>query len=398
MHAPQSDRTSATGGKLFLPIALCVLGVAARLLLSAISYGTDDSNSWGIFGWHVSEVGLLDTYVRQPTFNHPPLMGLAASASFLMYRATNIPFPFCMRLWPIAGDALAIVLVGLAWKGRWALWPWAAVAMAFCPVAFLVSAYHCNTDCLCAAFSLLACHLLHRERPFWAGLALAAAINVKIIALVLAVALIFHPSLRGRDRLVAFLGGASLAAIPFLPLMVLNPAVIIRNIFSYNSNFDRWGLAVPILELAATRAKDLYVAAGRYLIFGGVIALSLWNRRVQRLNAYQLGAAAYALFLVVTPGFGVQYTAYPAALLLAASVPWGVAYGIAAGIYIGFIYASFWTGTIPLSSAFIPFPRMAGLLTFLPWGILLGFLVRCVRRPAQEVMLATGPPTLEGQQ
>jgi hypothetical protein len=151
---------------------------------------------------------------------------------------------------------------------------------------------------------------------------------------------------------------------------------------------------VPILELAATRAKDLYVAAGRYLIFGGVIALSLWNRRVQRLNAYELGAAAYALFLVVTPGFGVQYTAYPAALLLAASLRWGVAYGIAAGIYIGYIYASFWTGNIPLNSAFVPFPRMAGLLTVLPWGILLGFLVRCVRRPAQGVALAARPSTL----
>jgi hypothetical protein len=264
--------------------------------------------------------------------------------------------------------------------------------MAFCPAAFLVSAYHCNTDCLCAAFSLLACHLLHRERPFWAGLALAAALNVKIIALVLAVALIFHPSLRGRDRLVAFLGGMSLAAIPFLPVFVLDPAVILRNIFAYNSNFNRWGLALPILELGDTRAKDLFLAAGRYLIFGGVIAFSLWNRRVQRLNAYQLGAAAYALFLVVTPGFGVQYTAYPAALLLAASLPWGVAYGIAAGIYIGFVYAFFWTGTIPLSSAFVAFPSVLGLISVLPWGILLGYVVHCVRRPAQGATLAPAQP------
>jgi hypothetical protein len=394
MRAAEGDRTPGARSEFYVPIALSALGVAARLLLSAFSYGTDDSDAWGIFGWHVTGAGLLNTYVQKPLFNHPPLMGLAASASFLMHRALDIPFPFCMRLWPIAGDALAIVLVGQAWKGRSARWPWAAVAMAFCPVAFLVSAYHCNTDCLCAAFSLLACHLLQKERPFWAGLALAAALNVKIIALVLAVALIFHPSLRRRDRLVAFLGGLSLAAIPFLPLLVLDPAVIIRNVFAYNSNFNRWGLALPIVELQATQAKELFIASGRYLIFGGVIALSLWNRRAERLDAYQLGAAAYALFLVVTPGFGVQYTAYPAALLLAASLPWGLAYGIGAGLYLGFVYASFWTGTIPLASAFVSFERSLGLAAILPWSILLAFLVHSVRRPAQGIPLATGPAAL----
>ena len=32
MHAQQGDRTPGAGGKLFLPVALCVVGVAARLL------------------------------------------------------------------------------------------------------------------------------------------------------------------------------------------------------------------------------------------------------------------------------------------------------------------------------------------------------------------------------
>ena len=201
---------------------------------------------------------------------------------------------------------------------------------------------------------------------------LALAVNVKIVALVLTNALVLHPRLRKRAEMMAFLGGLSLAAIPFLPLFVYIPSVIIRNIFSYNLNFDRWGSAVPILELSATHAKDIVVAAGRYLIFGGVIACSLWNRRADKLNAYELGAAPYSLFLALTPGFGVQYTAYPAALLLAASLSWGVAYGLAAGAYIGFISASFWTGTIPLASAFVPFPRLAGPISF-PLGHPAGF-------------------------
>jgi hypothetical protein len=114
-------------------------------------------------------------------------------------------------------------------------------------------------------------------------------VNVKIVALVLTNALVLHPRLRKRAEMMAFLGGLSLAAIPFLPLFVYIPSVIIRNIFSYNLNFDRWGSAVPILELSATHAKDIVVAAGRYLIFGGVIACSLWNRRADKLNAYELG-------------------------------------------------------------------------------------------------------------
>jgi hypothetical protein len=108
---------------------LSVLGVLARLVLSAYSYGTDDSSAWEVFGWRVAGDELLKTYVGMRLFNHPPLMGLVAAEAFRQHQIRHIAFPICTRLWPIAGDALAVVVVALARKGArhgglGPQWPW----------------------------------------------------------------------------------------------------------------------------------------------------------------------------------------------------------------------------------------------------------------------------------
>src|ERR1019366_9339248 len=88
-------------------------------------------------------------------------------------------FAHLIKLPGLAGEALIL----------WALWrfagPQASAAYAWLPAAILVSGFHGNTDCLHAAFVLVAVIAFDRQRYFLAGLLLAAALNVKLIPLLL---------------------------------------------------------------------------------------------------------------------------------------------------------------------------------------------------------------------
>jgi hypothetical protein len=365
-----------------VPFALAASGILVRLVLSWVSIGTNDADTWSVFAWVVDNEGLRRLYEKAFYFNHPPLMGLLALLARRLSLRTGLQFAFTLRLFPIAADVCTAVVIALVWKVRSPrIAPWAAVAVAWNPVLILISGYHGNTDCICVLFSVLACYFLEQERPFLSGLALAAGINVKLIALVLAAGLFFHHRLRGRSMVLRFAAGLAFAALPFVPLMLQIPSVIINNVFRYSATYEKWGLAQLFIKFGAVRAQPVFVAAGRYLIFGSVIAVSLWNRSRERLDAYAMGAVAYALFVILTNGFAVQYLAYPAALLLATSLGWGIAYGVVAGAYLTTVYAWFWAGYLPLKSNFRALPGLYGA-TFVPWGLLVAFVIHSLRAKA----------------
>lgn len=375
----------------FTPAIITAATIASafvvRFWLSLHSLGSNDAHYWLTFAQSISSVGLMQTYEEHSSFNHPPLMGWL---SMLALRATErgLTFPFWMRVLPILGDALSVLLVWLALRGTPTRARVAAVLTAWSPVAILVSAYHCNTDALLASLCVLSCFLLEARRPFWAGIALAGALNVKVVPLILIPALLSHCTLRGR-RALQFMAGGSLAAIPFAPLFIANHQVILRNVFSYNSNFDNWGFSLLVRELglhpgfeaSAAEAQVLLVQYGRYAIVASVLLLASWNAWAKRLNAYELGAATFALFLVLTPGFGLQYTIYPVALLIIADVRWGAAYSLFAGAFIAAGYYLFFTHVEPWESLLwssLPMPALG----VLAWGLLGAFIVVRVRQAA----------------
>jgi hypothetical protein len=66
----------------------------------------------------------------------------------------------------------------------------------------------------------------------------------------------------------------------------------------------------------------------------------------------------FALFLVLTPGFGVQYTVFAVPVLFAWNLPWATLYSWTVGIFIGSVYFSFWDHAFPLEAIFTGrFPR-----------------------------------------
>ena len=200
---------------------------------------------------------------------------------------------------------------------------WIAMAVFACnPISILVTAFHGNTDSLCAMFGLAATALHSRDRFALAGLALAGAVNVKVVGLMWSPALFFLcPSPKKALRFVA---GFCAGLLPFLgPLLCVSEAFY-RNAIAYNSVVNLWGVNVLSIKLwdavpALARRTFAYLEWGRYVIIDSIILGALWARRA-RLNPFESASASMALFLTLTPGFGVQYLVWVVPILAVASI------------------------------------------------------------------------------
>jgi Gpi18-like mannosyltransferase len=257
------------------------------------------------------------------------------------------------------GGALAVATYG------WAL------------CAILVSGFHGNTDALYAFLCLLAAYYASEPRRFFmCGLALAGALNVKLLPLLLIPPL--AAQCRSTRDLRRFLGGLSVAAIPYLPFVFTVGPSLYRNMLAYNSNQDNWGLVALLNASYATQAfgdaarhlAAVYFPLARYMILVAIAVASLQGWRV-REPAYRLCALSFIVFLVLTPGFGVQYTIMVAPLLCAVSLGRGAVYASLAGVFIGSVYLYFKLPGTPWQSNFWSlFPRACALLGMLAWGYL----------------------------
>lgn len=400
----EADRTTRTSPfRVLVGLSLLLLtagGFAARAWISQNSLGSNDWEAWQHFGFWIGKRGLLEMYQADPRLNHPPLAALWSMWAKRIAGATGWSFPAVFRLPVIAADLLACVVLALLWKRRsgWLTGLGAAALYAWSPAAVLVGAYHCNTDNIAIALALLAAYLIAERRSFLsAGLALGAAINVKLIPVILI------PPLLGLCRdwrdVRRLIGGLAVAALPFLPVLVGAGAAFYRNALSYNPMADRWGICF-LLEATqywrypdwwrgwedfASDNFDWYHAHARNFILLASAGLGLLAWLLGRYRrgvgvpwtAYHLSAMTMASFLALTGGFGVQYVVYAAPVLLAANLWSGFFYNLWAGAFLFVIYAHWWTGTRPFYSGFggpAYFP--APLLGLIAWWILIEFVFR----------------------
>jgi hypothetical protein len=355
-------------------LALILAGFAARLYLWWISIGTNDSINWHQFGSSIGSNGLVATYQNLERFNHPPLMGLYAMKAWRW--STNLwTFAHYLKMPGLAGEALTL----------WALARFAslkaAAAYAWLPAAILVSGFHGNTDCLYAALVFVAVIAFDRQLYFLAGLLLAAALNVKLIPLML-LPLVFIGS-PNRTALLRLAAGLVVGAVPFIrPALRAGPEMY-RNMLIYNSNADNWGLPLLLQSLArvpslgefAAPITDTYLVAGRYVILAAVTVVALLSRLRSRRPMAEQAAVSAALFLLLTPGFGVQYVVFVAPLLCLVDVPAALRWGCVSGLFIGLVYWYFRTPGVHLASLqTADYPAQAWVIGVAAWAILLHFV------------------------
>jgi hypothetical protein len=369
-------------------IALLVvgsLGFAARVVYARYASGTNDILTWERFARQIAEHGLLYQYGHDESFNHPPLMGWLARGILALSVATGSRFAFLFKLPAIAADLTTGALLAHAWSLRtdrkqgalaFALYGWS-------PISFLISAHHGNTDCIYAMLVLASLVLseCHRAR-FAAGLALGAAINVKLIPIFCMPAILLsgRPTLRDYGY---FIAGMSLGVIPFLPVLIEAGPDFYRNAIAYKSNRDNWGIAYLLRALHEHGRfaplvgpwMERYDEIGRQLILVSVGVATVVFGPTRRLSAWSLTALCAALFLVLAPGFGVQYLVYVAPLLFAVS-PWrGFRYACASGLFVGAVYLCFWDDSTPFHTHFRgDFPAAAVPFGLVAWAWLVGFV------------------------
>jgi hypothetical protein len=329
-------------------LGVVILGGAVRLWLWWNSLGTFDTDIWARHAGYIHEYGLAAAYraiaiVNQP-FNHPPLAGWWAAFALNRGRADSLLFARWMRLPGLLADLAAMA----------ALWHWrsplSAAMYALAPVAILVSAYHGNTDAACALGILLAALALERGSWLAAGLALAFAVNVKVIPLLfLPAALAALPDRRARTR---FAAGFAVAVIPFIPLALTATSAMARNILGYSPAPYEWGLTT----LLPADAASWYGLHGKTVVALAAVALALaaWRQKWKPARAF---AATAALFLLLAPGFGPQYLIYPLAPLLVADALAGAVWAAFAGGFACALYGTGCAGIWPYST-WLPTPML----------------------------------------
>lgn len=364
------------------------LGLITSFALLVCSTGTNDIRTWESFAREIQAHGLFALYTKTAQFNHPPLMGMLAWLSLEASSLVGISFAIVFKLFPVLANIGGALALRALWRHRagprkgavaFALFHW-----ALCPM--FVAAYHGNTDCTAAFFCLWSVYFLEvRRKPFLGGLALAAAINVKIVPLLIALPALSGCRSPGDAR--AFALGSGTAALPFLVGLFGAGMPFLRNVFGYGSSPELWGVQMVLASLrtvpgvtpeSMAAVHQWYFENGKYLLLAAILALTAYGFR-RRLGPARLMAAGMALFLLLTPGFGVQYTAYPAPLLFAVSLAWGMKFSLVAGIYIGLVYASWSIDVFPLASSYRGYDPSLGFLGFATWWIVLSFLPGCLR-------------------
>jgi len=368
-----------------------VAGLLFRIVVARWSHGSNDINIWTHFAELIeTHHGLGWLYDNQVDFNHPPLIALLLTGLHKLAHARGWRFDFLFKLPQIAADTVAAVLVYRTWRVRGDVAASGAFAL-FCwnPASFLVSAHHGNTDPTVAMLSLLAAFLIDRRRPFAGGLALAAAINVKLIPVLLIPVLL--ASLATRREVLRFIGALALGTLPFVPYVLFHWKGFRPHVLAYKSYPGPWGITSLLDFLGQSKnfyelARDLtqfWVKRGSTVVLLVPLALAVVNWRRERFwSACELGAIVYLAFLVLTPGFGVQYVVYPIPLLFAADLRRAVACAASTGLFILIAYYATWTSTKPYFSNFYPgFPVASKVFGHLAWLILAFTAVRMLARP-----------------
>jgi hypothetical protein len=120
------------------------LGFALRWVLWLRSEGTNDIRTWLRFANSIRLYGLGATYTYDPLFNHPPLMGMLAHATWLGSQRTGLAFAMAFKLYGLVADLASALLLAHIWRRR-GLHKHAALAFAgygWALSAILISGYH----------------------------------------------------------------------------------------------------------------------------------------------------------------------------------------------------------------------------------------------------------------
>ena len=338
-------------------IIAIVLSTVVKLWISAHTFGTNDVKYWGWFMHYVGTRDIVSIYREVEFYNHPPVMSVLLITLYRLLGDNSPWFPFILRLPAICSDIITTLLVfGMAKRffpeQRAVL---SALVVALSPVLLQISGFHGNTDpvftcmVLLVAYSLFVC-----KRPSLAGLIFGCSFSIKIVPLI-CIPYFFFMNPTWRSRLQFFSATCAALVCGFSYNILRDAEGIFKNVFLYKSHLAVWGISelLPNVPLAIMD-KGLKIA-----IMAVLPVLSAWTSvRLRhltdegerlRLSLKTLGLT-YLTFLVLTPGFGVQYLSWLVAGTAFLTLGGAIGFNLLAGAFLCSVY-TFWNRGFPWYNA-----------------------------------------------
>jgi hypothetical protein len=305
--------------------AVIALGAALRLYLVVCTDGTQDVAIWERHARDVNDSGLIAYYHGDPSANHPPFITEAESLLLRASDATGIPYRILLRApFALVDCATTFLLLLLFGECRWRF----VVAAAYWlnPLSIIFSAYHGNTDSAVAFFLALCVWLLSQNKLLAAAIALGVSLWIKLpVVLAIPAFVFFIPDWRERFRFLVVAGAVAL--VTYVPALVADAPIILRNVFGYRaqilhtvSGVPAWGPRVLLFSIIASpqswpvafRAPILFFLENSWPIALALARLNTWLRRNGR-SVSDLSATIamiYIIVLAISDGFSFQYFAW----------------------------------------------------------------------------------------
>jgi hypothetical protein len=194
--------------------------------------------------------------------------------------------------------------------------------------------------------------LADRDCPALAGAAIALALGVKIVPIVAVPALVVYAATRSARTFRRFTGTVAVVfAVTWGPALILQGRNVLAHVIFYTgSDLRQWGL-VQIGHWVGDPTWSTFLAGpGRFVVLllcCAVPAVLVWQRPQSVAPAIAL---SLSVFLLLSPAFGVQYAAWPAAGSYLIGLGTATLYNLAAGAMLFVIYDR-WSGGLPWTMA-----------------------------------------------
>lgn len=317
------------------------IGTFVKLVLAAVTIGTNDVATWWAFADSARLCGGCVYQIPGPygdPFNHPPFI---IHFLKLIALSSTALFPFWLRLPAILADIGTVLLVTrLIPRISTRL----IVLLALNPVSILISGFHGNTDPLMIFFVVLSVYLLKVGQLNWAAAAFGMAINIKVVPLLLVPAiLIYLWSRKSARSIVLFVSIATVVVVVLsMPYILSNPLMISKATLGYGGMYGKWGTARILIGFPISKASHAIAAK---VIQGLIIALTValavhFNRH--KINLMHQIGLIFFLFFLLTPSHALQYLSWPVPFILMLGFWWSLAYYTSAGIYL-FLTYNYWS-------------------------------------------------------
>ena len=329
-----------------------------KLIFSSRVYGTNDITYWIYFSKIIQEFGTSKIYSLVKIYNHPPLVSWILKLVRFIEIKSQLSFPFLFRLMPILADYMSIFVIWeLLRKYKIKNKILICLICIINPINFLVSGFHGNIDPIFIFLTLLTIYFIENNNIILSGLIYGLSMCVKIVPIILVPVFIFYLKER-KDKIIFVLSSSILPVVVFLPYLIIDFHFIIRNIFLYSSLKGIWGLGHILSSIFMNESININIRNFSFLIFKLHIAfgltiffilsliLSKFLIENQKLNLTEGAFLTFSLFLVITPGFGVQYLSWLSLYSVIVFPILGMIYVLLGGVFLYRVYI-YWGGGLP---------------------------------------------------